>query len=149
MDTTTLLNELSQLVRLTDNLSQLSADKLQDIYAAVQELMRESEGYLVRATTAEAQVTALLSSIYEDDGATQAQVGTARAVKEALTTLQAGHGNLEHAEEQLGSLLARIHGDGGHYQGEHGTDKAVTDADALICAMRQQLDSEDDESGEM
>lgn len=87
MDTTTLLNELSQLVRLTDSASHLSEERLPAIYAAVETLMRESEGYLARATTAEAQLTRLLAAIYWDGGRFQDQHGSEQAVAHAITAV--------------------------------------------------------------
>lgn len=83
MDTTILLNQLSQLVQLTDNLAGLSSDKLREIYSAVERLMYESEGYLRRATAAEKHLGNLLARIHGDGGHYQDEHGTDKAVEEA------------------------------------------------------------------
>lgn len=83
MDTTALLNELSHLIRLTDNLAGLSSDKLKGIYESVQSVMAESQSYLERATVAEQHLGNLLARIHGDGGHYQDEQGTEKAVADA------------------------------------------------------------------
>lgn len=98
LDTTGLLNQLSQLVHLTDNLARLSEDQLKPIYAAVEALMRESQSYLERATeaeeraaTAEDRVKMLLATIHCDAGEAQEEDGTEEAMEAAICKVERWH----------------------------------------------------------
>lgn len=95
MDLTSALNELAQLVHLTDNFAGLSTDKLASVYASALEVMRLAAESLVKATVAEEQVKALLIAIFQDDGETQAKFGTQRAVIDAIILAQARRMELE------------------------------------------------------
>lgn len=101
MDTTSLLNQLSQLVRLTDNLAGLSSDKLREIYSAVEELMHASEGYLARAQSAEGHLGNLLARIHRDGGYYQNEHGTDKAVSEASIKVAEMYGALDGYEKAL------------------------------------------------